>query len=225
LASDNSLVRQRLYKYFSDRKWAEAFLDGQIRFRSLAYFRDYEDEGIRKDKNEGTAIFRPDNGLEINNLTQGTKFILPGYAFESSANQEEIFVYCTSRVLNDEIRAGLNANTCVEILRIQTFCTRIRNALPATATFRWGRLAYYEETEGGSPRWALPDMIALSKLKDYEWQHEYRFIFCLSDALGFEKGTQRLVRGQIEELPKPAEHRFYDVRVRALRDICQLHQF
>ena len=40
--------RRSLYKYFSERKWAERFLDGEILFRSLAYFRDYEDGNIRR---------------------------------------------------------------------------------------------------------------------------------------------------------------------------------
>jgi hypothetical protein len=217
-------MRQSLYKYFTDRKWADAFLDGGVFFRSLAYFRDYEDDGVRKDKNEGTAIFRPDNGLEINNLTQGTKFTLPGYAFESSANQEEIFVFCTSRLLNDEMLTRFKSSTCVEILKIQSFCTRIRNALPETAKLRSGRVEYYEENQGGSPRWALPDMIALSKLKSYEWQNEYRFIFCLSNALDFEKGSLRLVKGQTREVPIPSEHHDYPVRTRSLRDICRLHE-
>src|SRR5258708_19370635 len=50
---------RRLYKYFSDEKWAEAFLDGSLRFRSLAYFRDYGDAEVRGDANEGTALNRP----------------------------------------------------------------------------------------------------------------------------------------------------------------------
>jgi len=147
-------MRQRLYKYFTERKWAEAFLDGEVYFRSLAYFRDYEDDDVRRDKNEGKAIFRPTNGLEINNLTQGMKSNPPGSAFEALANQEEIFVFCTSRMLNDEMRTGFGANTCVEILKIQPFCTRIRNGLrtrPGSVLFN-RPVDYYDETEGGSPR-------------------------------------------------------------------------
>jgi hypothetical protein len=222
-------MRQSLYKYFSDRKWAEAFLKGEVLFHSLAYFRDYEDEGIRNDKNEGTAIYRPEGGLVINNITQGKTFISPGSAFESRANPEEIFVFCTSRVLSDELAARLEMKTCVEIMKIQTFCTRIRNGLRARpgTILRSGRVEYYEETEGGSPRWALPDMIALSKLKEkYEWQHEYRVLFCSTDALGFEKSSQRLVWGEAKkEAPKPTEHHEYLVKARSLQDICRLHEF
>jgi hypothetical protein len=36
-------MRHSLYKYYSTRKWADAFLDGRLRFNSLAYFRDFED--------------------------------------------------------------------------------------------------------------------------------------------------------------------------------------
>ena len=105
--------RRSLYKYYSDRKWAEEFLDGKLLFRSLAYFRDYEDRNVRGDQNEGTTVYRPEAGLIINNLTQGKTFTLPRYAFESSANQEEIFVFCISRSLTDELRKNFEAVVCV----------------------------------------------------------------------------------------------------------------
>jgi hypothetical protein len=69
-------MRHSLYKYYDNCGWAEAFLDGELLFRSLSYFRDYEDESVRRDPNEGASIFRPEDGLVINNLTQGTTFML-----------------------------------------------------------------------------------------------------------------------------------------------------
>lgn len=218
-------MRRSLYKYFTKRKWADAFLDGEVLFHSLAYFRDYEDENVRKDRNEGTAVFRPADGLIVNNQTQGKTFHLPGYAFESTANQEEIFVFCTSRSHSDELRKRFEAIAYVEISKISTFCERIRKALPTTATFRAGRVEYYDQAEGANPRWALPDLIATSKLKSYEWQDEFRLVFCFTDALGFEKGALRLVKGDIREAPKPAEHHEYLVKAPSLRDICRLHEF
>jgi hypothetical protein len=120
-------MRHSLYKYFANRKWADAFLNGEVLFHSLAYFRDYEDEGVRQDKNEGTAVFRPVDGLLINNHTQGTTFKLPGYAFESKASQEEILVFCASRSLSDDLYKRFKAVVCVEILRIPTLCERIKS--------------------------------------------------------------------------------------------------
>ena len=84
---------KHLYKYFSERQWAENLInDGEVRFRSLSYFRDYEDKNVREDQNEGISIFRPEGGLIVNNLTRGTTFPLPGYAFESAAKQAE-YIY------------------------------------------------------------------------------------------------------------------------------------
>ena len=35
--------RRNLYKYFSEHKWAEAFINGEVLFRSWSYSRGYED--------------------------------------------------------------------------------------------------------------------------------------------------------------------------------------
>ena len=67
-------MRHRLYKYYPERKWAEAFLDGEIFFRTLSFFRDYEDANIRKDQNEGVSSYRPPVGLVGYNHTQGRSF-------------------------------------------------------------------------------------------------------------------------------------------------------
>jgi hypothetical protein len=151
--------RRSLYKYCSEHKWAEAFLDGKVLFRSLSYFRDYEDKHVRQDQNEGTTVFRPDGGLIVNNLTRGKTFNLPaGHAFESTVKQDEIFVFCLSRSFTDEIRQRFEAVRCVEVVNTRTFCMRVEAALPAQATFpgppgrsRIGRpVGYYQETEGGN---------------------------------------------------------------------------
>jgi hypothetical protein len=72
-------MRHSPYKYCTDRKWAEAFLEGEVLFRSLAYFRDYENEGedekIRKDWKERNLVFGPPGGLLMSNQTQATSGI------------------------------------------------------------------------------------------------------------------------------------------------------
>jgi len=218
-------MRHSLYKYFTNRKWADAFLDGEVFFNSLAYFRDYEDGNVREDKNEGNSVYRPEEGLLITNHTQGKTFTMPGFAFESTANQEEVLVFCVSRSLTDDLRKRFNAVACVEIFKIKTLCARIERALPPRAAFRADRVDYYDLNEPPNPRWALPDQIAMSKFKSYAWQNEFRFVFCLTDALGFEKAALRLVKGDAREAPKPAEHHSHLLRARSLRDICRLHEF
>ncbi len=222
----------RLYKYFSESRWANAFLQGELLFRSLSYFLDYEDEGVRQDENEGIAIYRPDGGLVINNHTQGIVHNLPDHAFEAEVGQRDIFIYCLSRSFTDDLRQGFNAAACVEIYDIPNFCQRIEAALPVTAKFpglagqrRIGRrVDYYEVTESATPRWALPDVIATSKLRKYAWQDEFRLVFSLTDALEFEKVQVRLQRGD-RKRPVTGEHPTYLAKAGSLIDICKLYEF
>jgi hypothetical protein len=230
------MVRHSLYRYYNERRWADEFLDGKLLFRSLSYFRDYEDKNVREDQNEGNAILRPEGGLIVNDQTRGTTSRLEGWAFESRVKQDEIFVFCTSRSLTEELRRRFEAVVCIEIFDVGTFCKRIEAALPPEARFpeqaggrpaRIGRrVEYYRVTEGGKPRWALPEMIATSKLDSYAWQNEFRLVFSLTDALQFEKVDTRLVhRDNPREPAKPDEHHSYHVSTQSLRDICRIHEF
>jgi hypothetical protein len=221
-------MRHSLYKYFTDRKWAEAFLEGEVLFRSLAYFRDYEnedkDEKVRKDCKEGNLVFGPPGGLIVSNQTRGTSGTLPGFRMESRTKQDEIFVFCASRSFSEELRDRFGAVVCVEILKIAAFCRRITRALPHNATVFAGKVIYYEPDQGPEERWALPDLIARSKFKCYEWQHEYRFLFSITDALAFENANYRLIRGDLKEPPKPEEHLDFPVHAKSLRDICRIRE-
>jgi len=216
-------VRHSLYKYYDRREWAENMLDGQMLFHSLSYFRDCEDQ-MRGDEYEGTSKFLPDGSLQVHNQTQGTQFTLP-HAFESTVKAQEIFVFCASRTFSEDIARGFNSVVCVEITKIATLCARIQAALPPTATFKARRVDYYPQSQGGNPRWALPDAIATSKLNRWSSQDEYRFVFSLTDALEFEKVECRLVQRKDRTQPKPEEHLCYLLKVRNLRDICRLHAF
>jgi hypothetical protein len=215
-------MKQSLFKYFSERRYAEDFLDGKLLFRSLAYFRDIED-AARGDQYEGTSTFRPEGGLDIHNQTQGTRFILP-MAFESSVKASEIFVYCVSQTFSDAIAKEFGAVACVEITKIAALCSRIESVLPTKATFKAGKVDYYPQIQGGNPRWALPDNIATSKLDCWASQNEYRFVFSLTDALGFENVELRLIDRK-NTAPKPEEHSTYLLEARPLNDICILHDF
>ena len=228
------MQRGRLYKYFSERKWAEAFLDGSMLFRSLSHFRDLEDKNVREDEKEGVSIFRPKDGLIMHNETQGTTLTLPDHGLETVVKQDEIFVFCVSRSLTDELRESFNAVTCVEISNIGAFCDRVTAALPSSAKFpgppgrqRIGqRVEYYCESGDCNPRWALPDVIATSKRETYAWQDEFRLVFSLSDALDFEKIIGRIVPpGSPRPPQKPDEHHSYGVTTQSLRDICRIHDF
>lgn len=85
----------RLFRYLS-LEYAEAFVKkGEMLFRALSYFRDYEDDGVRADEYEGTLVHLPKEGLKARLVATGAE-VLINYTFESSAREDEIFVYCMS---------------------------------------------------------------------------------------------------------------------------------
>jgi hypothetical protein len=128
-----------LFKYFTEQRWADAFIDGSILFRSLAYFRDYEDAQIRGDRKEGTSVYRPEGGLLITNHTQGRSFTIPNAGFEVVTNQEEIFVYCMSRSLTDDLCKRFEAVACVEIVNPPKFCGQCEKMFRLSPSFRVSR--------------------------------------------------------------------------------------
>ena len=122
-----------LCKYFDDRRWAEAFLNGDMRFQTLAAFCHWEEQGVRGDRNEGTAFFAPDAGLEITNQTQGTRFRMPAHRLVSAVRHDEIFVFCLSRTWSRRLWDEFGAIACVEIFDIPAFCARVAAGLPEGA--------------------------------------------------------------------------------------------
>jgi hypothetical protein len=76
----------------------------------------------------------------------------------------------------------------------------------------------------GNPRWALPDMIATSKLESYAWQDEFRLVFSLN-AFGFEKVALRLTRGDIQSVRNHPSTTVFPVSAASLCDSGRLHQF
>jgi len=68
-------MRRSLFKYYSQTKYAEALLSGEVFFQSLGHFRDYEDDSIRGDEHEGTSVYKPPEGLLVTNYTRGTSVL------------------------------------------------------------------------------------------------------------------------------------------------------
>jgi hypothetical protein len=220
-------VRKRLYRFFDDARWAESMMRGSLRFRTLAYYRDYEEQQVRGDDNEGTSVFRPDGGLDINNQTQRRRFVEPESAFESEVKAGEIFVYCLSRSNTAGIREGFNAKAYVQIVNVYEFCRRVQKALPG-ATFggrpgheRIGHgVEYYDAGLPPAARWACPDLIACSKLERYRWQDEFRLLFSMTDALKFQNVQLRLVKGKPTRHGDTSQHHQQIVEAGDLSDIA-----
>ena len=198
-------------------------------FRALSYFRDYVDEQIRGDEFEGTKLHRPEHGLEITVARTQDKHILP-HAFESTASEDDIFVFCFSTVLSRDLAAEFKADACIEIHRRDIFLARVRAALARRASIKnktlvHGEVKYYSKEEPPLADWALPERITMSKLRAYEYQHEYRIAFAINEAFRFENTRIRLVApGDRRPARSPSSPERL-LKVGSLANACRVHRF
>jgi len=210
--------------------YADSFAKrGELLFRSLSYFRDYEDAGVRGDPNEGTRVHSPTGGLKITKVATGEELTLP-HRFESTANEDDIFVCCFSTAFDPVLAKRFSADVCVEIKDTSALIARIRNALALRSSVKnkllaFGPVKYYEHTDQPIIDWALPERIALSKHISFSWQQEYRIAFSVNGAFDVENVTLRLVT---EPRGKNQRTAAYPQRILKLGNIsrmCTVHVF
>ena len=218
-----------LFKYLP-AKYVEAFVrDGAVLFRSLSYFRDYEDAQVRGDEFEGTRLHRPQNGLEISLTATQQKVVLPHF-FESSANEDDIFVFCLSTVLSADLAAQFQASACVEISNRSMFIAGIRAALLRRPSIKskmlvYGEVNYYTPEQPPIGDWALPEKIAMSKLSVYMHQNEYRVAFAVNDAFRVQNTRLRLVSPGERRAPRAISHPERLFKLGSLAKQCKVHHF
>lgn len=218
-----------LYKYLSN-KYVDSFLQyGEVLFRPLSYFRDYEDENVREDEFEGTRLHRPKQGLEIT-LTETQKKIVLPHSFESTANENDIFVFCLSTVLSGDLAKKFKTDACIEIHRPAFFISKVRAALRIRPSIKdktlvHGAVRYYEKEEPPNVDWALPERIAMSKLSAYADQLEYRMAFAVNDAFRVENTHIRLTPPGERRFPRQGDYSNHLFRLGNLKNLCRVIQF
>ena len=212
-------MKHRRFKYFSKLEHAEAFLDGKVLCRTAAFFRDYEDAHRRQiigDEYEGTRLYRPLTGLEISNLTRGQSFTLHE-GMECQTKAHEIYVFCMSNTCSDELKSEFGATAYAEITDPREFIGRWHNALPEEAQKKEKHVArkvgYYKAEDLPGNVWALPDLITTTKLKQFQYQDEYRLAFTTTDAFAFENCKYQIVDRKVRPSPRPDEPPLSDARV------------
>jgi hypothetical protein len=218
-------MKQKRYKYFANIDYAHQFMAGKVYHQTLAYFRDYEDHATQQvigDEFESTRLFRPPSGLVCNNLTQGISFPLQ-MGFESSVKAGEIFVFCFSFALSDELIRKFGAVAVVEITRPAAFINRWIAALPPAVSRFAKKVDYYRREHGPANVWPQPELIATTKLAHFSYQREYRLGFSTTGALAFGEATQKLVDRKTRPLSHPHEHHSRRLELGDLSDICFLH--
>jgi hypothetical protein len=217
-----------LVRYFSEEN-ARKFLDqGEVLFRALSYFRDYEDDGVRSDEFEGTLVHLPKEGLRATMVASGQEVDLP-YSLESTAREDDIFVYCMSTEVNKDIGQRFKADVAIEITKPQVFLSRVRSALALRRRIRADRLMhqevrYYERHEPPIVDWALPERIAMRKPASFSWQKEYRLAVPLGNAFAVENVQVKLVSPGAPRQPRAQVHPKLLLKLGPLGGVCLVHK-
>lgn len=218
-----------LFKYTSSQYATKFIREGEILFRTIAYFRDYEDEQIRGDKYDGTRLYAKKTGLRITKQDTGETVDSP-FSFESCVKADEIFVFCMSLVHDKMLYEKFNSDVCVEITARDKFILRVKNALKLRPTVKpknlllHGPVKYYREDDAPIIDWALPERIVMSKLQHFAWQNEYRLAFSIREALSFGKTKQYLVSSGATRKEATECYPFRIIKVGNLDDIAMIHK-
>lgn len=222
------MIKRSLFKYFSDHAYAKQFLNGRVYHQTLGFYRDYEDATAKQvigDEFESTRIYRSENGLLINNLTQGKSSKLPkGFGFESSTRAGEIYVFCLSLSMKDELVREFQSKICIEIVKPTIFINRWRAALPKATKHFSKKVDYYKPEDVPGNVWPQPHLIATTKLDCFSYQEEYRLGFSVTEALDFEQVELQLIERKKRPSPKYDEHHQWTIELGNLSDICKLHE-
>jgi hypothetical protein len=218
-----------LYKYLPEQYVCPLLREGAVLFRTLSYFRDHEDAQVRGDEFEGTKLYRPTNGLEVTLVATQEKIVLP-HSFESSAHEDDIFVFCLSTIHSQDLAAQFKTNVCVEIRNPALFISKIRGALSRRPSIKnkmivHGEVKYYEPHEPPIVDWALPERIAMSKLEPFRPQQEYRIAFSVNGAFEVENTRLRLVAPGARRTKRVTTYPERRFKLGSIAKICRVHRF
>lgn len=195
-----------LYKYFTEERFANAFIrKGSMRFGSLNSYRRLEDGGIRGDPKDGTLHYAPAEGIEITMVADGRKLV--GTSFSTAA--QNMFVYCMSSERSEE-RAAELGRFCVEIEDIEAIVARLKARACTTSKLDYAKVVCdeteyraYDKIPGAD--WAVPERVVMIKPPEYASQQEFRMVLplkpdahsddeCIFVAVGNLDGIVRLHR-------------------------------
>lgn len=216
-----------LFKFLPSKYLDSLVGRGELLFRSLSYFRNYEELTVRGDRHEGRRLFQPSSGLEVTKTDSGEKLLLP-LAFKAGVRDREIFVFCLSLKRTPELADEFNTDSCVEIQDPVALISRIRTALALRKWVKHARLLhgpvdYYSATEPPYAEWAVPERMVMRKTDNYRHQAEYRFAFGRDDAWKVYNVDTKITAMPADLEPTLDGHPEHTLKVGSLAKICRIH--
>jgi hypothetical protein len=220
--------RMTIYKYFTEEAHALALINrGELMLQPLSHFRGREADGVRGDPRDGVLTYAPQGGL-VMNMENGRVITLEDGSFNSSVNQNDIYVYCASNQLSADLAQRFGA-FCVEIPDHDVLVRRLQMRGHLTSKFDYGqvvcgKVVYREHSEEPGVDWALPERLVLVKPVEFAWQDEFRIAVGKRDAMKVENVSltiqTRPSAPAFELIPPPIF-----LRLNPLADYVTLHRF
>lgn len=219
-----------LYKYVSEERFARNLIErGEIFMQTLANFRGYEDNDVRRDANDGLLRYEPASGLPIQFAGRENNAPWQGWRFTSSVNEEDIYVYCLSTEKSAELAERFESPFCVEIRNPASLIGRISRKVQLRSQLDrkllpHGPVDYRNAEAAPAADWALPEKVALIKPEGWGWQNEYRIVIGKKGAFDVENVKLALQSGP-QPLAPVANHPPLILTVGDLSSITELHKF
>ncbi|MCU7808552.1 MAG: hypothetical protein KZQ73_11895, partial [Candidatus Thiodiazotropha sp. (ex Semelilucina semeliformis)] len=118
----------KLYKYMPSQYAGSFVKKGDLLFRNLSYFRQYEDNK-RGDPLEGFHRDNPDNDVTLSDPKTGRILAKGDFSFLNSTNTDSINVFCLSMRHDSRLYKEFCSDCCIEILDPDEFIRRTRIAV------------------------------------------------------------------------------------------------
>lgn len=153
---------------------------GILLFRSLSYFQRIEGDAARGDYFEGMHVDHPDNDITITALNTG-RTVKGDMAFLNQTKSEDIYCFCLSTRLSDELFHAFGATACIEIFNVPEFARRVRKAigrLKSAASWEvdFRPVVYYHSNKAVEVDVKNPRNLPFFKPVDYAEQAEFRIV-------------------------------------------------
>jgi hypothetical protein len=217
-----------IYKYFTEEAHALALIKkGELMMQPLSHFRGREADGVRGDPHDGILTYAPKNGL-VMNMEDGRVITLECGSFNSSVNQNDIFVYCASNQLSADL-AHRFGRFCVEIPDPEVLVQRLKMRAQPTSRFDYeqivsGKVDYREHSREPDADWALPERLILIKPVEFAWQDEFRIAVGKRDTMNVENVSLMIRTGPSETVFEPLPPAIF-LKLKSLAESVKLHRF
>jgi hypothetical protein len=217
-----------IFKYFTEEAHAFALIDkGELMLQPLSHFRAREADGVRGDSGDGILTYAPPGGLIVTKQ-DGSVITMAGWSFNSSVNQNNIFVYCASNQRSANLAQKFGA-FCVEIHDPAALIERLKRRATLKSKLDYdqiiyGNVDYRDHSREPDADWALPERLVFIKPEAFAWQDEYRIAVGTRDSMNVENVALTLqteaATAEPEKVPPPIF-----LKVGGLADHATLHRF